>query len=134
MTQRTFLDRSAILGASDITIEEIEIPEWGGFVRVKALTAAQRDQFEADSVQKKGKDTSVNMANIRARLVALTVVDAQGDPMFTRADIHALGDKSGSALGRIWDVATRLSGLSDSDIEELTKNSETDQSGDSNSV
>ena len=38
------------------------------------------------------------------------------------ADMEALGEKSAAALQRVFDVARRLSGMSESDVEELTKN------------
>jgi hypothetical protein len=133
MSQRAFLDRAAILAARDLDIEEVDIPEWGGKVRVRGLTASQRDQFESKSVETKGKKTSVNLLNIRARLVSLCVVDEQGNPLFSESDIHVVGEKSASAIDRIWEVATRLSGIGERDVEELAGNSESDQSEDSSS-
>ena len=127
------LSRDAILTASDIITEIVEVPEWSGSVRVRGLTGAQRDRFEASMVKlRKGKQ-ELTLENLRAHLAVLSVVDEQGCPMFDQADIEALGNKSCAALQRIWDVARRLSGLSDEDVEELTKNSESDQSDDSTS-
>ncbi|HWV23261.1 MAG TPA: hypothetical protein VNZ58_03650 [Thermomicrobiales bacterium] len=122
------LTRDAILGASDIQTEDVHVPEWGGTVRVKGLTAAQRDAFEMESVQGRGKQASVNFANIRARLAAKCIVGEDGKPIFTEFDIKALGEKSSSALNRVFDVCSRLSGIGESDVEELSKNSEADQS------
>lgn len=133
MGQRAYLDRAAILAAPDITTEDVEVPEWGGVVRVRGLTASQRDEFEGNSLQGKGKNTSVNFVNMRARLVALCIVDEQGRPLFSERDIHDLGAKSAGAMDRLFDAATRLSGIGDHDVEELTKNSGSDQSGDSHS-
>jgi hypothetical protein len=82
---------------------------------------------------RKGRQV-LRLNNLRAHLVSLSVVDEQGQRLFTEQDIEALGSKSCSALQRIWNVARRLSGLSDEDVEELTKNSESDQSDDSTST
>lgn len=128
------LSRDAILGASDIKSEEVHVPEWGGTVRVRGLTAAQRDAFEAASVTGNGKRRDVNLANIRARLVALSVVDEKDQPIFNPGDVKALGEKSAGALDRVFSVASRLSGLSDEDVEELGKPSEETSSGDLPSV
>ena len=133
MGQRTLLDRAAILAVPDITTEDVEVPEWGGVVRVRGLTASQRDKFEADSLQGKGRNTSVNLHNLRARLVATCLVGESGAPVFAERDIYELGQKSASAIDRIYDVATRLSGIGENDVEELTKNSGSDQGGDSSS-
>ena len=132
MSQR-ILDRAAILAAPDIQTEELYVPEWGGSVLIKGLTAAQRDQFEADSLKGKGKNKDVNLLNIRARFVSLCIVDEEGNQLFSERDVHALGQKSGKAIDRIWDKATDLSGISDDDVDELTKNSESDQSEGSSS-
>ena len=133
MSQRTYLDRAAILAVPDIATEDVDVPEWGGVVRVRGLTASQRDAFEAASLQGKGKNTSVNLHNLRARLVALCIVDEDGNQLFAERDVHVLGQKSAAAIDRIYDTATRLSGIGENDVEELTKNSESDQSGDSTS-
>ena len=130
----TLLTRDAILGASDIQTEDVHVPEWGGTVRVAGLTAAQRDAFETESVSGRGKNVNVNFANIRARLAAKCIVGEDGKPLFTERDVKALGEKSASALSRVFDVCSRLSGIGDQDIEELAKNSEADQSDDSPSA
>lgn len=129
----TLLTRDAILGASDIKSEDVHVPEWGGTVRVKGLTAAQRDRFEAESVTGAGKRRDVNLVNIRARLVALSIVGDDGQPLFNPGDVKALGDKSAGALDRVFSVASRLSGIGEDDIEELGKPSEETASDDSSS-
>ena len=134
MSQRTLLDRAAILAAPDITTEDVDIPEWGGTVRVRGLTASQRDQFESESLKGKGGNVSMNLLNIRARLVALSVVDDDNNPLFTDRDVHVLGGKSASAVDRIFDVATRLSGIGASDVEDLAKNLESSPNDDSDSA
>src|SRR5690606_19506049 len=125
------LNREAILAAKDLPRELVEVPEWGGAVYVRALTGAERDQFEASIVEQRGRDVRMAMRNIRAKLVALTVVDEDGQRNFTDDDVAALGGKSAAALDRLFAVAQRLSGLSKEDVEELAKNSESGQSADS---
>jgi len=116
------LTRDEILKADDIEIEEVEVPEWGGSVYVRGLTAEQRDQYEQSLIVRKGKKSDINLVNARARLVALTVVDENGDSLFTLADAEALGQKSAAALQRVFEVAQRLSGLTEEDVEELVGN------------
>jgi hypothetical protein len=59
------------------------------------------------------------------------MIDESGKRLFPDADVRELGKKSASALQRVFEVAQRLSGLSNADVEELTKNSTSDQSEDS---
>lgn len=124
------LTRDAILQAEDLPTEDIEVEEWGGAVRVRALTGAERDAFEQSIVEQRGKSTRVNMRNIRAKLVALTVVDGDGKRLFSDKDAELLGKKSAMALNRVFEVAQKLSGLSPEDMEELSGNSEEGQSED----
>ncbi len=128
------LTRDAILQVQDLPTERVHVPEWGGDVLVRALTGAERDRFEQSIVEQRGKSTRMNLQNIRAKLVALTVVDEQGNRIFKDEDVKWLGNKSAAALDRIFEVAQRLSGLRDEDVEELAKNSESDLSDDSTSA
>ena len=129
----TLLTKSAILSADDLKTEDVEVPEWGGTVRVCAFSGRERDAFEASLVRGDGKDRKVDLTNMRARLVALTVVDETGQKLFTHDDVDLLGAKSGAALDRVFAVAQKLNGLSAADVEDLTKNSSGAPSADSTS-
>jgi hypothetical protein len=119
---RSFLGRDAILNASDVQQEDIYVPEWGTWVHVRGLSGRERDGFEAEMVDQRGKSRATNLRNIRARLVALSVVDDAGQRMFQHADIDALGEKSARALDRIFGKAMELSGLRQQDVEEMAEN------------
>ena len=118
------LTREQILDAQDLQTEVVEVPEWGGSVKVQGMTGRDRDAFEAEIIERKGKDFNVNMQNIRAKLVSLSLVNGDGQRVFTDKDVAALGKKSAVALDRIFTVAQTLSGISKEDVEELAKNLE----------
>lgn len=117
------LNHSDILAADDLKTEDVAVPEWGGTVRIKALTGTERDEFEQSLMEVK-KDGSVKSqrANVRARLVAKVIVNEAGELIFNNADIPALGRKSAAALDRVATAAQRLNAFSDADIEELAEN------------
>jgi hypothetical protein len=115
------LGKDAILAADDIQTERVEVPEWGGEVAVRGLTGSQRDEWEAGLTVRRGKTVVPDMRNFRARLVVLCVVDDAGQLVFHQGDIDALAGKSGAALDRIYDVAARLSGIGEKDVEDLTR-------------
>ena len=119
------LSRSDILAAVDLKTELVEVPEWGGAVYVRGLTGAERDRFEADIINERKGSKRYNFQNTRAKLAAMTIVSDEngGSQVFTRSDIDDLGNKSSAALQRVYNVAQRLSGLSDEDVEELSGNS-----------
>ena len=119
----TLLSKTAILAAQDLQTEDFEVPEWGGAVRVRSFTGRERDAFEASMVRGEGRDRKVDLTNMRARLVGLTVIDETGQRLFTDEEVDLLGAKSGAALDRVFAVAQKLNGLSGADVEELSKNS-----------
>lgn len=127
------LTKDQILGVVDLEHEDVEVPEWGGTVRVQMLTGAERDAFEQEIVTRQGKKVQMNLANVRARLVALCAVDGEGQRLFGDADVKALGRKSALALNRVFEVAQRINGLTEQDLEELAGNSGSAQSGSSTS-
>jgi len=123
------LNKEQILAVHDLVTESVEVPEWLGCVLVRALNGTDRDAFEQSIID--GKKT--NLKNIRARLCALCMVDDDGKRLFSDADVNALGQKSASALDRVFRVAQKLNGLSPDDVKELEKNSGSGLNADSTS-
>ncbi|MFJ9027562.1 hypothetical protein ACIRQP_03400 [Streptomyces sp. NPDC102274] len=120
-----YLSAEQILTADDLAIEDVPVPEWGGTVRVKGMSGKERDRFEAGFVGADMKQAAKDKAleNYRARIAAACLVDAKGDRMFrSAAEVARLSEKSAEALQRVVDVANRLSGLTEDDVEELTGN------------
>jgi len=117
------LDRNAILEAKDLPTETVDVPEWGGQVIVRTLTGEERDQYEASMFEVVGdganREVVPKMENLRATLAALSIVDEDSKRMFDVSEVHLLGQKSAAALDRVFDVAKRLSGLSEEDVKEL---------------
>lgn len=122
------LSKDAILGADDIKTEDIEVPEWGGSVRVAVMSGAARDRFMELNT---GKDIPASL--FQARLLASTVVDESGGLLFSVDDVEALRNKSRTALDTLSEAAMRLNGLKAEAVEDAAKNSEAAQSGDSGS-
>lgn len=126
-----FLTRDAILEADDVKYEVVAVPEWGGDLRLKALTGKERDAFEASTVEVKNGKQRPNLSNLRARLVSLCAVDEDGNRLFAQIDVTRLGDKSAAALQRVFDKCSDMNGLSDQDIEELAEGFEEGPAGSS---
>lgn len=128
---KVFPSADEILRADDLPVEDVPVPEFGdgATIRIRALSAEERDQFEQSWWITKGKDAVANRANITARLVALAAVNVEtGGPLFTPLQVAALGRKNARALNRLYAVASRLAGLSREDVEELLGNSSGDRS------
>jgi hypothetical protein len=116
------LTKEQILSADDLKQELVEIPEWGGEVLVRELRGRERDAFEEGSLD---KQRNLKMANMRARLVAMSVIDDEGERLFTSKEALELGEKSASALNRLFEVCCRLSGITSDDVDKLEGNLET---------
>lgn len=136
MTKKTekvkVLSRDEILQTLDATTETIFVPEWGGSVFVKTLSAEEREEFENLFINDDGKrKPQTEITNLRAFLVSLSVVNENGERVFTTDDVEELNRKNANCIERIFNVAQRLSALREQDIKALTKNSETTQGADS---
>jgi len=118
-----FLTKAAILEASDLPFEDVEVPEWGGTIRVRTMPGYERDTFEqAIADRTPSKKSPVRVAGMKARLVALTACNETGELLFSLAEADALNAKSSKALDRLFQVAARLNGMTEEDVEDLAKN------------
>lgn len=118
----TILDRETILGKQKLRAELVAVPEWGGSVYVRELTSAERDTWEGNLVTLRGGSADIDFDNARASLAAATIVNSEGKRLFSEADVIELGKLSGAAMNRVYEVATKLSGIREADIEELAGN------------
>jgi hypothetical protein len=123
-----------VLALPDLPTVDVPVPEWDAVLTVRGLTGTERDAFEESCYVGRGKDRRENFGNLRARLVALCVVDEAGARVFAPDDVEALGQKSAAALERLFTAAQRACGLSAQDVEELAGNSESARRGGSTST
>jgi hypothetical protein len=115
------LTAAEILAVDDIKFEEVEVPEWNAIVKVRSLTGTDRDRLESEMVQQRGRNQVVNFINFRAKLIAASAVGEDDTLLlFTQEQIKPLGDKNAQALTRVFNVASKLSGYSESDVRDLT--------------
>ena len=127
------LSAEQVLSSKDIKSEKVFVPEWGGSVYVKALTAAERDQYESSIVEfgSDGKPRKYRLDKVRSLLAAMTICDENGNRLFEDKDVAALGKKSSAALDRVFKAAQSLSAISKKDVEDLADGLKNDQSADS---
>ena len=102
-------------------MEAVSIPEWGGEVYVRSFGGEARDSWEGEQAQLYQADKGHQ--NFRARLVVACVCDQDGNLLFKPQDAKWLGTKNAKALDRIFEVAKRLNGIGEAEIDELKKTS-----------
>jgi hypothetical protein len=119
------LTKAEILGAQDRKHEVVPVPEWGGDVLVWEMSGYWQDQYEMMlmGLTEEGKGQGLKAENLRATKVAASICDENGEPLFTAADVIALGKKNSKALDRIIEAVERLNKMSEEDKAELAKNS-----------
>lgn len=127
------LSKSDILKASDLVFEDVEVSQWGGVVRVVAMSGTERDRWEAELVEVRNGKRVLKQKNVRASLVARSIVGEDGKRLFTDEEIGELGRKSAAGLAVVFRVAQRLSGVSEDEMGELEKNSKAAPGDDSSS-
>ena len=107
------LSRDEILGARDLPVERVEVPEWGGAIYLRSLTAAEQDRLQRESG---------TLENVNARLAAFCIVDEAGASLFTEDDVEALSKKSASAMARVIGAIARINATTVAEREAIAKN------------
>jgi hypothetical protein len=119
---RKFIGRDSFLSQKPTRTREVDIPEWGGIVRVKALSGAERDAIEQKQFDQGRRSTRVTVAGFRARLVVFGVIDEEGNRIFNESDLPAINEMDGSVIDRIATAVSELSGYTPAEVERLEGN------------
>lgn len=111
LTREHFLHFNAALPT-----EKVDVPELGGHVYIRTMTAGDRDRFEVQISQTRD--------NFRARLVAFTACDEKGARVFDEGDIAMLSKLPANVVQPIAEAALRLNRLTAEAVEDLGKGSD----------
>lgn len=122
MKKSKTLTAEQILSANDVKLELVEVPEWGGAVYVRQMSARAREEFDA-LLLGDGDGEELDTKNVRARVIALAACDETGKPLFTLNQAEALAEKSNDAIDRVYDKAAALNKLRKKDNEVEKKES-----------
>lgn len=118
------LSRGDILAAPDRPERDVEMPEWGGTVRLRTLSGREVEEWQTEvlATGPKGKRRT-DVRGATAKLLVRCIVGEDGKPLFTEADVTALGEKCCAALQRLLNTALAMNGLDrKADLEELVGN------------
>lgn len=116
------LSREDILTANDLTKTEVELTELGGSVFVSTLNGKDFGKFQKSVYQRDGKKLITDEENFTVKLLVWTVVNEKGERIFNDKDIEELQKKSAKTIQKLFDVASRLNGLSKDVIDEKKEN------------
>lgn len=137
------LTANDIIGAKDLVDERVEVPEWGGDVILRSLSALDREEVEAETTEietkfdEKGAIRFVphlNPVRARAKFLARAIVDEDGNRIFDEKQLEGLAKKAEGPLDRLYRRARELSAVALPDAEAAEKNFAAVPSGASSSV
>lgn len=131
------LTRNQILEAKDIKTKVISVPEWGGDIMIKQLSAKEYNDIVMNMVNirkmaakqlssKKNADENLEDAinelaikNQKILLLIKSIVDENMKPLFTEADLELLYQKNNNVIDRI---IAEIEEFNANSIEETKKN------------
>jgi hypothetical protein len=95
-------------------VEPVDVPELGGTVYVRMLSAFEKDQLDDALTDERGKPVS---DNVRAKVFAACACDATGRAMFafTPADVAEIGAWELAIVEPVYDAAMKLNRFRASD-------------------
>ena len=97
----------------------------GLYVRIRSLTEREVSGYQSVLVAKKGDGLRTDrLKDANRRLIALCLVDGDGNPYVTLAMQSQMADWDAADTGFLYDECANHCGLNKSDIEDLVKNSE----------
>jgi hypothetical protein len=109
-----------ILGITDSGVERLFIPEWGGSVYIKVMTAKERSEIE--DLFLKINETKKETGKFRREMIRRTWSDKDGNLVITDEALatHMMG-KSALAIEKIFERACEVNGFRQRDVEALKK-------------
>lgn len=118
------LGREQILAERSKPRKRLFAKAFGGMVCVQAMSTRERDSYERSLTEVIGTTVRPTTDNIRAKLVARSIVDENGARCFTDEDAELLGELPASEMEGLWQAAAYLSNVTEADVQELAGNSE----------
>lgn len=112
--ERKTLSAQEILDADDAEYAYVDVPLWGGTVRLRTLTADEAMDFARLS---SNSDGSMH-GEMMVYLVEKTAVDEQGDQLFSKEQAKGLTKKNFRIFTELQDAALELNKLNPKDSEE----------------
>src|SRR5262245_14597172 len=104
--QQTVLSLDQMLAGSDTEYELVDVPEWGGKVRIGSLTAEQMVRWTEAKTE-----TPLDRRNAGLLLLVSSIVDADGNRIANASHVNAFRGRSAKVLNRIIDRILKMNGL-----------------------
>ena len=114
-----FLSAEDIWAAHDVAEEAVDMPEWGGRVKIRALTI--RKSLELQKQAQVWNQRTRSYDQDTDKLYMLLLLHGIVEPALSADDIDKMAEKSAVATTRIVTAIQRISGLSEEAVREADK-------------
>lgn len=111
-----------ILDAQDVGTLEVPVPEWGGSVHVRQISALEGLRLTGQFRALQGTETEIAEQRLVIAL-ATYLSDEQGKPLATPEQAKALLIKSQKVVERVVTAGSNLNGENDAARADIAKNS-----------
>ena len=111
------LTRDQILALSDVVIQKVVMPEWGGEVFIRTMTGEDFLLLESMRPGKDGEDK-----DSLEKTIVLCTCNELGERLFTEADIPTLKKKSFASLQRLAAAILAHNSLTTEGLDDAEKN------------
>jgi len=118
----SFLTEAEILAPRPLPYRDVDVPEWGGTVRIQGLSSAEGDKFLASLQRQNGQRVERDTSYYCAKLLAVTLVNERGERIVTEGNILRLAEQANAVIMGLAEIAQELSGLKPGSVEEAAKN------------
>lgn len=115
------LSKKDILNINDREYVDMEVPEWGGSLRIYVMSLRERMSLEG-VVGTKGKGPKSKVDDIVVQqekimfLLRICLKDSTGKDMFDKDDISTLLDKDSKVVYRIFEKCIEVNNLGKADV------------------
>lgn len=112
------LTAAEILAANDIVEEEVEVPEWGGAVRIRAFTKARQQELRRMATDP--RTGRIDNEKLEMQIFIHGVIE----PEFAPVQQTELRLKSAGAMDRVLTRIMAISGLTSEAVDDAKKSDE----------
>jgi hypothetical protein len=130
-----YLSADDILKRDSFKYDELDVPEWGGTLRFRTISGADRDRWAAAYAKAQASDDLTAIVGAQARLISLSSCDAEGKRIFSDEQVSALNEgQSGAVLQRVFTAISALNKIDTGALETEGKDSPAPESSGTDSV
>ena len=118
----SLLNKDEIIAVDDQQYEDVNVPEWGGDVRICVLSGTERDRWEQECINRTGPNNKIRIDKLKVGLLASCLVNGNRELLFTQKDLNELNSKNAAVIQRLFKDAQRINAIGDEAMDELSGN------------